>query len=49
MIYDEPRKFGIVQQSAASLMPNVSPLTYQPSVTATGSKANLGEVYETLT
>lgn len=44
MIYDEPRKLSQLHQSAASQMPNVSPLTYQPSVTANGSKANLGEL-----
>ena len=43
MIYDEVRKIGEYNQAGSSF-PDISPLRYDPSVTTTGHKANIGEM-----
>jgi hypothetical protein len=45
MITDQRRKLAEYTQSETDLLPHISPLKYSPSVTSSGSKANLGDYF----
>lgn len=44
MIIDAQRKVGEYKKSEVDNLPDISPNRYVPTVTAQGSKANLGEL-----